>query len=353
MKFQKKALALVLSMAMMLSLGACGSSGTNKSAAASNSSGAAAEEKAVVIKFGIEGSESSNDNKVAVKIKELVEANEAANIEVQVFGDGTLGSLRDLVEGLSLNTVGMTLVGASGFENICPNMGVYNSWVIDSPEEAIELYESEVGGQLRDQLLNENGIRLLSYCNCVSGTTYLWGNKPMTTLADYKGVDIRTNNSASNIKALGAFGANPVVLGFADVYNGIETGLIDMTWGSIPVVISGGQGEVLSYIMPAPANFTAGMCAVSESLWGTLSENQQKVLMDAVVEACQVYGNELAAETSAAADNMLAEAGIEKVEMVESEYDEMCRLVSDAIFGHLSETCDANILEAARAVVAD
>lgn len=349
MKHQKKITAIVLTLAFVLSLTACGGGGGTAKSQSQGSMG----EKPVVIKLGIEGSESSNDYKVAVKIKELVETNETANIEIQIFSDGTLGALRDLVEGLSLNTVGMTLVGASGFENICPNMGVYNAWVIDSPEEAIELYESELGTRLKDQLINENSIRLLSYCNCISGTTYLWGNKPMTTLADYAGVDIRSNNSASNIKALSAFGANAVVLGFSDVYNGIETGLIDMTWGSIPVVISGGLGEVLSYIMPAPANFTTGMCAVSEMLWSSMSESQQAALSEAVTEACQVYGDELAAQAAADADNLLAEAGIEKVEMAESEYQEMCSLVTNAILEHLGDTCDADVVEAARAIVVD
>ena len=126
-----------------------------------------------------------------------------------------------------------------------------------------------------------------------------------------------------------------------------------MTWGSISVVLNGGQGEVLSYLMPAPANFTTGICAISDELWNSMSENQQNVLMNAVVEACQVYGDQLSTQSSAEEEQKLADSGIERVEMVESEYVEMCRLVSEAILEHLSGTCDADILEAARAVVID
>ena len=334
----KKMISLFLALTMVCGLTACGG---QQSAEGSDQEGT---ERHIVLKIGIEGSENSNDNRVALKIKELVEEDPSANIEVQVFGDGQLGSLRDLIEGLSLNTVGMTLCGLNGFENICPNMGVFSPWMIDSPETAVELYESDVGQQLRDQLLNENGIRMMSYCNCISGTTYLWGNKPYTTLADYKGVNIRSNNSASNITALGAFGANPVVLGFADVYNGIETGLIDMTWGSVAVVLDGGQGEVLDYIMPAASNFTAGGCAVSEMLWSSMSANQQQILTEAVTEACQVYGQQLHENDVAEEASMLEEYGIEVVEMNDSDYEEMCRLVTEATLEHLSDTCDADVL---------
>lgn len=355
---RKRVLSLMLAFVMTLLLASCGGETGEKTsqAAGSDTTTTKAEQSEnahVVIKIGIEGSESGNDHKIATKIKELVEADPEANIKVQVFGDSQLGNLRDLIEGLSLNTVGMVLGGLNGFENICPNMGVYTPWMIDSPEQAIELYESEVGVQLQNQLINENGIRLLSYCNAISGSTYLWGNKPCKTLADYDGLDIRSNNSAGNIKALGAFGANPVVMGFADVYNGIETGLIDMTWGSIPVVITGGLGEVLDYVMPAPANFTAGTCAVSNQLWDSMSAYQQETVQKAVAEACQVYGKELYEAGVAAEEAMLKEAGIEYVEMNESDYQEMCTLVADAIFAHLSETCDADVLAAVREVVTD
>jgi len=76
-----------------------------------------------------------------------------------------------------------------------------------------------------DDILKRADVRIIGYGG--GGTRMLIVNKPVQTMEDIKGVPIRVMGAPIQTKMFSAFGMAPTVIAYAEVYNAIQTGVID------------------------------------------------------------------------------------------------------------------------------
>ena len=97
------------------------------------------------------------------------------------------------------------------------------------------LYKSQMGWSkvlggdaldpIKDDILEKADVRLIGYGG--GGTRQLIVNKPVETMEDIKDMPIRVMGAPIQTKMFSAFGMAPTVIAYAEVYNAIQTGVID------------------------------------------------------------------------------------------------------------------------------
>lgn len=109
-------------------------------------------------------------------------------------------------------------------------------------------------------------------------------NKPLKTLADIKGLKIR---SAGGIvtPALTAIGATPVTMPLPDLYLSLQTGVVDGADVGPSGILSFKGQEVLKYVLEVPFGFTMQVINVNNDVWGKLPADLQKIMIDAARKA--------------------------------------------------------------------
>ncbi len=78
---------------------------------------------------------------------------------------------------------------------------------------------------IKEDVLKRADVLLIGFGG--GGTRHLIVNKPVQTMADVKGLPIRVMGAPIQTRMFNAFGMAPTVIAYAEVYNAIQTGVID------------------------------------------------------------------------------------------------------------------------------
>jgi len=78
---------------------------------------------------------------------------------------------------------------------------------------------------IKEDVLKRADVLLIGYGG--GGTRHLIVNRPVQTMADVKGLAIRVMGAPIQTRMFKAFGMAPTVIAYAEVYNAIQTGVID------------------------------------------------------------------------------------------------------------------------------
>ena len=342
MKKHRSILAAALAIVMVFTLASCGSSDSGND----SSETGATKENPVVLKIASQSAEGSHEIETLEQFASIVEEKTDGAIDVQVFPSGQLGALPDTIEGVSMGTIEMVSCGLTNLQQICPSFAAYDMWLYEDAQDVIDVYNSDLGKKLNQDIIDTAGVRVLSYNNCSSGRMYLWSNKPIETMGDLDGQIIRVPSNKSISTALGALGSTSVI-GFGDMYTAAQTGVIDIGSADISTIIGAGYDEVFKYCDEMTSNFMAMSLVISEKAFSSLSEEQQQILQDAATEACTQWDNKQDALNEEMMD-LLDKSNSKLVTMKPEEQEKMDELIHDAIDKYLAETIDADTIDQVR-----
>lgn len=242
---QFAALSLVSALAVALVVSACGGSAapapTQKPTAPAPTTVPAAPKTGEATKapaaapvkkgeFVIKASGSMNEDEPGIlaykEFKKNIEARTNGRIEVQIFPNNQLGNERDVIEGLTLNTVQMANPSNAPLTAWVPEMNIFELPFIwqDRPHMA-KVLDGPIGDKFAAPL-KAKGIRLVGYEE--AGLRHIMTTKKViNSVEDLKGLKIRTMENPVHLSAFKAFGANPLPMAYGELYNALQQGVID------------------------------------------------------------------------------------------------------------------------------
>ncbi len=148
-----------------------------------------------------------------VKFKELVEQRSKGEMEVLVHVGGAMGGERDVFEAMSSGGLEMGAMGSGDTGIFFPKYHVFEvPYVMRDADHFWKFWNGPVGKEINDISLNERGVMTAGVV--YRGARYLTANKPITTLAELKGLKIRLPENKVWIKIWETLGALPVVVAF-------------------------------------------------------------------------------------------------------------------------------------------
>ena len=201
-------------------------------------------------------------------------------IKIRVFPGGTLGSPLKVTETVKTGVAeaGHNWPGYDwGIDKTAVLFGGYAGSM--GPERSIQWFYQGGGIELyRQWRLEKFGVIGIP-CAFSSTELFLHSRKPVRSLADFKGLKIRTAGAWAEIAQ--KLGASTVILPGAEVYAALERGVVDATeWSSPSVNLSAGFHKVAKYIVIPGIHQPYAMveCEINKKAWGGLS-NRDKTLV--------------------------------------------------------------------------
>ena len=280
--------------AISFSLCACGGSQTSTSAGTetqkseknekTETKAETAEKLVIQVGHTEADSEDSVHHKMCTLFKQYVAELSDGSIDIEIIPSASLGGERDMVEGMQLGTIEMASTAKMVISNFDPAFSILDlPYVYNDYESAYAVLESDELQQLMDKFAEESGVRILAYGQ--GGFRDVISNKAVISLNDFSGMKIRVPESDIYLSTFKAMNANPTPLAFNDVFTSLQQGTIDGFEIVPAVVLANGYYEVCSHVSLTRHLYSPNPLMISESLWSSLTEEQQKVIQEAADKA--------------------------------------------------------------------
>lgn len=223
-------------------------------------------------------------NLAADYFAKIVAEKTGGEIEVQVFPAAQLGSERDMVEGLQLGSLEMTLTSTGPMGNFVPQVKLFNlPFLFKDRESCYRVLDGEIGTQISDRFVKV-GIRSLGWFE--NGFRNITNSKrAVNSPDDMKGVKIRVMEDDVFILTMKAMGASPLPMAFGELYTALEQKTVDAQENPLAVIHSSRFFEVQKYLAMTGHFYSPAVLLISEMTWKSLSPEHQKIVADAAAKA--------------------------------------------------------------------
>ncbi len=278
---------------------------------------AASAQSPIVIKFSHVVAEKTPKGQGALKFKELAEKKLPGKVQVQVFPSSQLfGDAKEL-EALLLGDVQLIAPSLSKFDRYTKKIQVFDLPFLFDDIAAVDRFQASAQGQALLTSMKNRGLLGLAYWH--NGMKQLSTNKDkLTRPEDVKGLKFRIQASDVLEAQFRALGANPQKMAFAEVYQALQTGVVDgqeNTWSNI---YSQKFHEVQKTIAETNHGVIDYMVVTNAKWWDGLPPDIRKGLSEAMAEAT-AYANKLAYDINEEDRKKIEAAGKAKIQKLSKE----------------------------------
>lgn len=253
-------------------------------------------------------------------------------VELEVLTGDQLGPQKKVNEMVASGATVMSVTDYGSLSLFAPDVGlVAGPYVFPSVEKAEAFFESDVYRELQAQL-EAKGFKVVMPAG-LFGLRHVIGTKPYRTPADMAGVTIRVPASPVMVATFSAFGARPTELPWGDVYNALETNVVDAAEAPFGSVVGAKLQETRKVISRTGHQMMFTVWVTSKSAFDAMDPEVQQILL----EEGLAIGKELTRmtlETDEAYADQLRADGVEVIEDVDvAAFQEAASNAFDAVPG--------------------
>lgn len=261
----------------------------------------------IVIKFSHVVAPDTPKGKGAQKFKELAEQYTGGKVKIEVYPNSQLYKDKEELEALQLGAVQMLAPSLAKFGPL----GVQQFELFDLPmlfrdrNDLRKVTEGELGKHLLS-LLEPKGIKGLAYWD--NGFKIMSANSPVIVPDDFLGLKMRIQSSKILEAQMEALGAVPQVMAFSEVYQALQTGVVDGTENPPSNMYTQKMNEVQKHATVSRHGYLGYAVIVNKQFWDGLPEDVRANLEKAMAEAT-VYANGIAEEENDKSLQAMKDAG--------------------------------------------
>ena len=244
----------------------------------------AAAQQPIVIKFSHVAAPDTPKGQAANEFKRLAEERTQGRVRVEVYPNSTLFKDAEEFDALKLGSVQMLapVPGKLGPAGI-PEFEVFDLPFLFPDIEAVHrAYRSPAAAALM-QKLEAQGIVGLAFWD--NGFRVMSANRPIHVPTDMKGLKMRINSSKVNAAIMKSVGALPQTIAFSEVYQGLQTGVIDGTEGPLSNLYTQKQYEVQKQVTLTYHTISNYVVLANKKFWDGLPPDIRTALEGAMRDA--------------------------------------------------------------------
>lgn len=328
----KKLLAILLSLAMVFTLAACGGSASSTPAAstpaadggdaASTPAEGDADPYAALGDFTmVVGHAQPEGNPRYVSMEKFaadVAEKTNGHVTVQVYGNGQLGTEKEMLE----QVVAGTVQGMRGGQfDYSPHLLMFTlPFLTQTRAEVTALLQSDLAKSVCAEAEGVTDTVIISLCDAGGYRQFSNSKHPIKTPDDLKGLKMRTNGMKTIDLTFTTLGATTTTIPYSDLYMGLKTGVADgqeNPWVNV-------QGmkfyEVQPYFTEVNYQFHPDPFYINAAWWNSLPEEYRTIIQECADEM-STYNDQLIDENSEAAKQEIIASGAEVYEPTAEELE--------------------------------
>ncbi|HZY22943.1 MAG TPA: TRAP transporter substrate-binding protein [Beijerinckiaceae bacterium] len=252
---------------------------------------AAAAQDPIVIKFSHVVTPDTPKGKGAEKFRELAEKYTNGKVKVEVYPNSQLYKDKEEVDALQLGAVQMLAPSLAKFGPLgAREFEVFDlPYILPSKAALRKVTEGDLGKRLFKKL-ESKGIVGLGYWD--NGFKVMSANKPLRTPEDFRGLKMRIQSSKVLEAQMRALGAIPQVMAFSEVYQALQTGVVDGSENTPSNMYTQKHHEVQKFITLSDHGYIGYAVIANKKFWDGLPGDVRGQLEKAMAEAT-AYANQI------------------------------------------------------------
>ncbi|WP_170469957.1 TRAP transporter substrate-binding protein [Ruegeria arenilitoris] len=267
---------------------------------------------------------------------EALEENTNGQHTASLFLNGQLGSEQDTVNDAAIGTLDFSILAINNVTPFSPTVGTLTlPYMILSLEDAEKLTQGPVGQELVENTIRDAGVRIIGWA--YSGFRVLTNSKkPVTTVADMQDLVVRVPKNEIMIATYQSWGVNPTPMAWSETFAALQTKVVDGQDNPYITNYAMKFDEVQKYVTNLRYLFSIEPLIVSESVFQSLSEEEQKAVL-AAGEAATAFSAQYLRDQEAEIKGVLQERGMEISDPANNE-EEFITLATEAVWPQFYES---------------
>jgi C4-dicarboxylate-binding protein DctP len=303
----------------------------------------AVAQQPIVLKFSHVVAADTPKGKGAEKFKELAEKYTDGKVKIEVYHNSALYKDKEELEAMQLGAVQMLAPSNSKFGPI----GIKEFEVFDLPYILPDLtaLRKVTDGPLGKRLLklfDSKGMVGLAYWD--NGFKLMSANKPLRMPADYRGLKFRIQSSKVLEAQFRALGANPQVMAFSDVYQALQTGVVDGQENTPSNMYTQKMYEVQKYATLTNHGYIGYVVVVNKKFWDGLEPSIRIQLERATAEATR-YSNDISEQENTVALEEIKKSGKTTIIVPTAEEGAAMRAAMEPIYTDMASRVGKSLIE--------
>jgi len=262
----------------------------------------AAQAEPIVIKFSHVVATNTPKGAAADYFKKIAEERTKGRVKVEVYPNSQLYKDKEEMEMLQIGAVQMLAPSLAKFAPLgLKEFEVFDlPFIFDDYKDLHKVTQGPVGAKLLSKL-ESKGLMGLAYWD--NGFKVMSANKPLKNVDDMKGIKMRIQSSKVLDSQMRAVGAIPQVMAFSEVYQALQTGVVDGTENPPSNLYTQKMHEVQKYVTMSNHGYLGYAVLVNKKFWMGLPADIRTILEGAMKDATK-YANDIAKKDN---DNAMAE----------------------------------------------
>lgn len=305
-----------------------------------------AQAEPIVIKFSHVVAEDTPKGKGALMFKRLAEERLPGQVSVEVYPNSTLFGDATELEALRNNEVQLLAPSLAKFEQYTKQLQVFDLPFLFDDIDAVNRFQKRTKGKQLLRSMEDKNITGLGYWH--NGMKQLSANKPLREPKDARGLKFRVQASAVLDEQFKAVRANPRKMSFAEVYQGLQTGVVNGAENPYSNIYSQKMHEVQKYITESNHGLLDYMVITNTKFWNGLPADVRGEL-EKILDEVTVAVNKQADELNQADKQRIIDAGTTEIIDLTPEQREMWREAMKPVWKKFEGEIGADLIKAAEA----
>jgi tripartite ATP-independent transporter DctP family solute receptor len=223
-----------------------------------------------------------------VRMGKKLETATNGRLSVQMYPAMQLGGEKEMIEQAQVGALAMARISVGPMGPIVPELNVFNLPFMFRDDEHMEKVIDGAIGEEMLKKLSDSSANLIGLCWMNAGTRNVYNNKkPIGSVDDLKGLKIRMMGNPVFVDTMNSLGGNGVSMGFDQLINAMQTGVVDGAENNYPTYESGQHYRYAKYYSQTGHLMIPDIHVFSKKIWGTLSKEDQDLIMKLAKEAQQ------------------------------------------------------------------
>jgi tripartite ATP-independent transporter DctP family solute receptor len=218
--------------------------------------------------------------------KKLEEATNG-RLSIQMYPSMQLGGEKEMIEQAQVGALAIARVSVGPMGPIVPELNVFNMpFMFRDAAHMEKVIDGEIGQELLKKLTDHPTAGLVGLAWMNAGTRNVYNSKrPIKQVEDLKGLKIRMMGNPVFVDTMNALGGNGVAMGFDQLINAMQTGVVDGAENNEPTYATGQHYRYAKYFSNTGHLMIPEILVFSKRVFNSLSKEDQALIMKLAGEA--------------------------------------------------------------------
>jgi tripartite ATP-independent transporter DctP family solute receptor len=269
-------------------------------------------------------------------LKRIAGEMSGGKLQIEVFPAAQLGSEVAMIEGVRLGSVDGAVIHVANAATVVPELSLFSVAYLFNDRDHYERvitdpkFVERISALVADKKL---GLKVIGFYS--AGVRNVYTRKgPANSPDELKGTKIRVMNNPIEAKIWSTIGTIPTPMNFGEVYQSLQTGVLDAAENGLSVIESNRHYEAAKTIILTEHQRSVALLFVNERKFNALAPAEQKALLDAAREA-SVHQRKRDAELNAEAIERMKQKGAQFIVPDRAKFSSLIVPIQDEVAQNL------------------